>query len=154
MSSYLVVEGARDIEILAPLVTGAGIKDVHFVAAGGKHYTTSLARSISLSRQKPVAVLVDSDTRDQRVIQEQRQIFEDLLRIPPSSSPCTLFLAVPDLEADLFPDPETFERIFGLHLSEEQRSRFGQERKKGHQRKYGPYPVQPVEGRSQYAGPF
>ncbi len=128
MTTYVVTEGRSGVAVLLPLIEAAKISDFHALAAGGKSAATSLARSISISRQSPVAVIVDADTSDAASIREQQLIFRDLTNASSLQGPCRLFLAIPTLEEALFPDAKTFEKIYYLHLTDGQRHRFLQDK--------------------------
>lgn len=125
--TYVVVEGATDAAVLRPLIEAAQLKDVEIRIGGGKSAAMSLGKSIALSRAEPVAVLVDADSRDPQRIAEQRRTFSDLQG--PAGSYTRLFLAVPTLEEDLFPDFETFIRIYPLVSTGRLRERFADDRK-------------------------
>ncbi|KRB42045.1 hypothetical protein ASE02_04335 [Phenylobacterium sp. Root700] len=106
------------------LIAAAKLTDVVVADGGGKSPALSLAKSIVLSRGAPVGVLVDADTTDEAMVREQRQAFNDLRPSVPSRQDLRLFLAVPTLEAELFPNAETFSQIFRVDLTEGQIRRF------------------------------
>lgn len=124
--NFLVVEGPSDAAVMRTLVTAAEIPDVAVIPGGGKSSAMSLAKSLAVSRVARVAVLVDADTRDPRQIDEQRRTFSDLQG---SAAGLTrLFLAVPTLEEELFPDMETFAKIFRVAFTDRQRQKFAEDR--------------------------
>ncbi|MFZ3006040.1 MAG: hypothetical protein WA047_07670 [Phenylobacterium sp.] len=126
MTTFLVVEGPSDAAVMRTLITAAEIPDVAVISGRGKSSAMSLAKSLAVSRSARVAVLVDADTRDPRQIDEQRRTFRDLQG---SAAGLTrLFLAVPTLEEELFPDVETFVTIFRVGITERQRQKFGEDR--------------------------
>lgn len=129
MKVYVVVEGRLDAAILGPLIAAAGFKEANIVVGGGKSAATSLANSIALSRQLPVAVIVDADTTDLSSIREQRRTFSDLQGPTSQYSKSRLFLAVPTLEEELFVDAEAFTRIFKINLTKAQALKFNRDRK-------------------------
>jgi hypothetical protein len=128
MKKYVVVEGPVDAAIMRTLIEAAKLRDVVVTDGGGKSAAMSFGNSIALSRQLPVAVVVDADTKDERMISEQRQSFDDLKPPALDRSKLRLFLGVPTLEEDLFPKVETFESIFHIPLNEEQRKEFEKDR--------------------------
>jgi len=119
MTSYVVTEGRFDEQILsavaAQLLPG---RHVVFVDGKGKSNAISLARSLLSARKQPVAFMVDADTVDSNLIQEQRQSFESLLGLVALRSLWTVGLFEPELERCLFRDPSFAERLFGGPLSE------------------------------------
>lgn len=126
MTTFLVVEGPSDAAVMRSLITAAEIPDVAVISGRGKSSAMSLAKSLAVSRAARVAVLVDADTRDPRQIDEQRRTFEDLQG---SAAGLTqLFLAVPTLEEELFPDVDTFVKTFRVAITERQRQKFAEDR--------------------------
>lgn len=126
MTTNVVVEGRYDAAIMRTLIDAAQLRDVKVVSGQGKSSAMSLAKSIAVSRSEHVAVVVDADTRDARQIDEQRRTFSDLQA---SANHYTrLFLAVPTLEEDLFPDVATFMKVFRVAITERQRSKFAKNR--------------------------
>ncbi len=125
----LVVEGPLDAALLRPLLSAADLDEVSIKVAGGRSSALSLGQSIASARGVPVAVLVDGDTTDQRSLEQQRLIFFDLQRTLAPSAPCALFLAMPTLEEDLFPDADTFASIYGIKLGSRDREVFAADRR-------------------------
>lgn len=122
MQKYVVVEGRLDAAVLRTLFEAAELADVTVLVGGGKSPAMSLAASIALSKEQHVAVVVDADTTDERLIAEQRRTFLDLQG---SAFRYTkLFLAVPTLEGDLFPSPDKFRDVFKVDMTERQRQKF------------------------------
>jgi hypothetical protein len=126
MTIFLVVEGPSDAAVMRTLITAAEIPDVAVISGQGKSSAMSLAKSLAVSRAARVAVLVDADTRDPRQIDEQRRTFRDLQGSAVGLT--RLFLAVPTLEEELFPDVETFVKIFRVAITERQRQKFAEDR--------------------------
>lgn len=123
MKRFLIVEGRNDAVVLRTLLRDLNHRGVNVVVGGGKSAALSLGASYALSSGTRAAIVVDADTKDRRQIDEQQLIFRDLYRREGAGS-CRLFLAIPTLEADLFPTPEDFEATFGLRLTVHQRARF------------------------------
>ena len=126
MTTFLVVEGPSDAAVMQTLITAAEIRDVAVISGQGKSSAMSLAKSLAVSRAARVAVLVDADTRDTRQIDEQRRTFIDLQGSAVGLT--RLFLAVPTLEEELFPDVETFLKIFRVAATQRQRQKFVEDR--------------------------
>lgn len=129
MKSYLVVEGPTDAALMSRLLKYANVMDTKIIEGGGKSSAMSLGNSIALTSQEPVAILVDADTTDKRVIKEQKITFEDLQRYAYPSTICKLFLASPTVEEELFPDVDSFENILNVDLSPEERANFAKQRR-------------------------
>jgi hypothetical protein len=122
MTTYVVTEGKLDEQILSAvigqLMPG---RSIVVVTGGGKSNAVSLARSLLAVRKEPVAFVVDADTVDPALIQEQRQSFESLLGLVAGRGTWMVALFVPELERCLFRDIGFAERLFGGPLSEHQR---------------------------------
>jgi len=128
MKTYVVTENNRQIALLRPFLQAARIKDVHLVASGRRSSASSLAGSIVLARQSPVAVVLDSYTTDEATANEQQLTFEYLVRPTTLLAPCRLFLAMPTLEEQMFPDAASFERISGVALAPQDATDFARVR--------------------------
>jgi hypothetical protein len=126
MISYVVTEGSTDAAILNEILKGIGLTDVVITSAGGKALTTSLARSLALSKQAPVAVVVDADTSDESIMRQQQAIFNDLTRGIGGS--CRLFQAVPTLDQALFPTAKDLEETLSVGLTSAEKREFKSDR--------------------------
>lgn len=122
MKSYVVVEGKLDVDILSAVKRSVapGI-DVVFVDGKGKSNAVSLARSLLVARKCPVALVVDADTVNPNLVQEQRQGFESLLGLVAPRDLWAVVMFEPEIERCLFRDPGFTERLFGDPLSERDR---------------------------------
>ena len=87
--------------------------------AGRKSGIISLAGSVLARRQVPVAVLIDSDSPEPRVIEEVQSSTEELIRFGASSSPLEVIAVVPSIEAWLFAAPEAISRAVGEKVTDE-----------------------------------
>jgi hypothetical protein len=107
---YVFVEGPTDAELLQRVLPPELSNDVQVVEAGGSDRIPSLARSVLVRRQAPVAVLMDSDSLDPNLIEERRGGTEELIQAAASAIPVKVIAAVPEIEAWLFAAPEVIER--------------------------------------------
>jgi hypothetical protein len=70
-----------------------------------------------VTKRKPLAVLVDTDTVDESAVMHLRQEMEDLLRAVAGGVPFKVFTMVPEIEALLFRVPAALERVTQQKLS-------------------------------------
>ena len=115
---YVITEGETDRLLLAHLLQGLEPdEELEVRSAGGRSSAVSLARSFLISTPSPVALVIDADTTDEGRIREQESIFTEPLQQVASQDRFRVILAVPEIEACLFPDKATAERVFGRPLS-------------------------------------
>ncbi len=91
MKTYVVCERQVDVQLLKKVLPSELTKNVEIVAAGGLYALKSLALSLVVRRQSPVAVVVDSD----------------------SNTPVKVIPAVPALESIFFHDVSLLTRLLG-----------------------------------------
>jgi hypothetical protein len=127
---YILVEGPTDAEFLRRILPEDVLGDVELVDAGGNAGIPSLARSLIVRRNRPVAVLMDSDSLDTDMIEERQQSTEELIQAANGSIPIKVVLAIPEIEAWFFAAPELIERILGGKAQDEWLS-FGKRDPKG-----------------------
>lgn len=117
MKAYVVVEGLTDIKLITSLLPQEIQQHTTVVPAGGRTNLASVARTLLVTRRKPLAVLVDADTVDETLVLELRRDTEALLRAVSGGVPFKVFMMVPDIEALLFRVPAAVERITGQRVS-------------------------------------
>jgi hypothetical protein len=117
MKAYLVVEGLTDAKLLSSLLPPEIQEQTAVVPAGGRANLTSAARTLLVTRRKPLAVLVDADTVDASSVLDLRRETEEWIRAVSGGVPFKVFMMVPEIEALLFRVPAAVERIAGQQLS-------------------------------------
>ncbi len=105
----IIVEGNTDKIILSRFLPKDVLDMVEFGVANGNAAAQALARSILSANIRPVVLVMDSDTTDDRRVSELREMIEYSLRQASSGCPYKLILAIPTIEALLVQD----ERILG-----------------------------------------
>jgi hypothetical protein len=120
MRAYVVTEGQVDAEILKGLLPENIVKDTEFVVGSGRYSAQSLARSVLAVRQLPVALVVDADTEDETMIQEQSDFLQESLRQASPGVRFQVFLAVPTIEILLFQDQSLLEELTGRKFSDQE----------------------------------
>ncbi len=112
MNAYVVVEGALEVDLLKRLLPKELLAVVPLVPSGGPHSLISLARSLLITRQKPVAVLVDTDSVEEAAVRERRRSAEDLMEMVSPGVPFKVILLIPTTEILFFQAPDLFRKVF------------------------------------------
>jgi hypothetical protein len=116
--AYIIVEGRTDQQFVRVLLPEKFRNNVNVVASGGKSAAISLCRSILVTRQKPTVLVVDSNTTDEREINEQHIILNDLLLQVAGNAPYLIEFAVPAIESVLFCDAAALESILRVKMND------------------------------------
>ena len=120
MKVYLLVEGNSDQALFQRLLPPEIQPEITIVAAGGRSNITSIARSLMVTRRRPLALVADADTAEKDAIEQRFQILDELVRSVNAGIPYKIILAVPEIESWFFEVPELLERLSGKKLSPEQ----------------------------------
>lgn len=113
MKTYVVCERQVDVQLLKKVLPSELTKNVEIVAAGGLYALKSLALSLVVRRQSPVAVVVDSDSVVLEQIQQRVKDIEELLNSLAANTPVKVIPAVPALESIFFHDVSLLTRLLG-----------------------------------------
>lgn len=113
MKIYVVCEGQTDVQLLKKVLPSESSKNVEIVAAGGLYALKSLALSLVVRRQSPVAVVVDSDSVVPEQIQQRVKDIEELLSSLAANTPVKVIPSVPALEGIFFHDVSLLTRLLG-----------------------------------------
>jgi 5S rRNA maturation endonuclease (ribonuclease M5) len=111
MEPYLVLEGQQDIEILKQILPKEQQQHFHFQAGGGKSSAISMATTLGL--KKPVVLLVDSDSLDNSISEEHRQLLLGQLHrysVLPRDY-CQVLVAQPEIEGVLVSNRSVLEKV-------------------------------------------
>lgn len=121
MIAYIVCEGSFDEQLLKRVLPSELLADVAIVAAGGLSSVKSLARSLIVQRQVPVAIVADADSIDFDAVQERRQNIEQIVSSVSVDAPVKVILAVPTMEAMFFADRDRLlvSRLLGMEVDRE-----------------------------------
>lgn len=117
MKAYVVVEGHTDIKLITGLLPEEIQQHTAVVVAGKRSSLVSVARTLLVTRRKPLAIFADADTVDESSVLSLRRQREELLQAVSGGVPFKVLLVVPEVEALLFAVPEAIERIAGQQLS-------------------------------------
>ncbi len=118
--AYVVVEGMTDAAILRALLPVDLMQHVALTPAGGRSNITSIARTLLVSRRKPVAILVDTDSVDERIIQDRLRSTQELLKAVAGGIPTRVILLIPSIESIFFAGG-VLPKFYGDPLPEEVR---------------------------------
>jgi hypothetical protein len=128
VKTYLITEDNTDAAILESILSALGLNEVVVVGAGAKAATMSLARSVAAARRLPVAVVMDADTTNDMLMQQEQEYFRGYMNVVIGPDRSQLFQAVPTLGEALFPSARDFEAIFGTRVPEADRKQFKRDR--------------------------
>lgn len=117
MKAYVVVEGPSDLTLLTRLLPPEVLQHTAVIVGGGRSNVISVARTLLVTKRKPLAVLVDADTMDEAAVLQQRRDTEELLRAVAGGVPFKVFIVTPSVDGLLFRVPAVLERITGQKLS-------------------------------------
>ncbi len=121
MKVYLVVEGPSDQALFQRLLPSEIRSETTIVTAGGRSNITSLARSLMVAKQRPLAMVADADAIEKDAVEQRLEVLEELVHPVTAGVPYKVILAVPEIESWFFAVPEVLERLSGNKLSPEQR---------------------------------
>ena len=119
MTAYIVCEGSCDVALLKRLLPEAFGSDVKIVEAGGFSAAKSLARSLIVRRQSPVAILADADTVIPEQVEQRLKDTEEILGNVAVNTPVKVILATPALDIIFFQDISLLVRLLGYIPSTE-----------------------------------
>lgn len=120
MIAYIICEGRYDIQLIEATLPKQLLKEVEVVAAGGISSVTSLARSIVVRRQVPVAIVVDADSTVPELVQMQTNSIKEIVESVSVSTPVKVILFVPEMEAIFFQDTQLLAKLLGYIPSQDE----------------------------------
>ncbi|MEB3311886.1 MAG: hypothetical protein VKJ02_16800 [Snowella sp.] len=104
MIAYIVCEGSAELRLLQRILPRELLKDIEIVAAGGLFAIKSLARSLVVRRQVPVAIIFNTNSVDPDLIQERISSIEEIVKSVSIGTPVKVIPAVPAIEIIFFED--------------------------------------------------
>lgn len=119
MTAYLVCEGARDAQLLKRVLPEDLLNNVEIIPAGGLSAVKSLARSLIVRRQSPVAIVMDADVITSEQVEERLKDIEEIVESVAANTPVKVILAVPAIETIFFQDVSLLSRILGYVPSQD-----------------------------------
>jgi hypothetical protein len=120
MRVYLLVQGDSNLALFQRLLPAEIQKETTIVIVGERSNITSKARTLMVTRGRPVALVTDADAVEKAAINQRLQLLEELVQAA-AGVPYKIILAVPKIEAWFFEVPKFLERLSGKKLSPELR---------------------------------
>ncbi len=114
---HIVVEGQADQVLLGKLLDDLE-QSVHiqFHVAEGRQSAHPLARTLQVRRGEPVALVLDADTNDTRMAEEEQSMYESYLNFTSKGVPFIVILMRPSIEEIFFEVPEILSNLTGKSL--------------------------------------
>lgn len=114
---HVIVEGQADQVLLEKLLHDLEESvQIQFHVAGGKQSAHPLARTLQVRLGEPVALVLDADTNDHRMAEEEQSMYESYLNFTSKGVPFIVILVRPSLEEIFFESPEILSDITGKQL--------------------------------------
>ena len=119
MTVHVLVEGELDRLLLERLLSDLhGKARFKVQATRGRDAGRPLARKCLMIHGEPAAFVMDSDTRDERRVQQQQQDLESYLAWGGHGVAFKVLQFVPEIEVIFFDDQRFLERVLGRALQE------------------------------------
>jgi len=117
MNSWIFVEGATAQKLLARVLEDLKPRYAsRVVQGGGRDAVRPMARRQLLTKREPVALVVDSDTTNERRAKTQRRELEDYLAWGAAGTPFKVVQFIPEIEVVFFDCPSVLYRIVGKKI--------------------------------------
>jgi len=121
ITQYFVVEGTFDKFIFERILPEEIVSQTKFFTAnGGYTRVLSIVRSLLVSSEFSVSLIVDSDTIDASRIEEKKDFITQLLQQLSDPDHFHVFIAVPEIEVIFFSNQEIIEELIGEKISDQQ----------------------------------
>jgi hypothetical protein len=102
MIAYILCEGSEDVRLLRTIRRSPLLTEVEIAAARGIASTKSLARSLIVKRQVPVAIVFDVDLKVPELIQERIRGIEEIVECVSIDTPIKVLAFAPEMESIFF----------------------------------------------------
>ena len=109
IEQYFVVEGISDKIILEKMLPSEFVLKTKFIVSKGYNTAISKARSILVTSELPVYILVDSDTIDPHTVDEKKEYITQMLGQVSVFDRFKVLMSIPETEILLFYDKSIFE---------------------------------------------
>ncbi len=122
---YIIVEGPMDAHLIRAILGKDLAARLRFFAAGGRVSLATVGRNILVHEGGPVLLVMDSDTRNPRLVEELQAMALTAMSgvLPPSfhraSEWVQVFSFIPEIEVIFFETPKVLEALLGKKLPEE-----------------------------------
>jgi hypothetical protein len=122
MIAYIICEGIDDKQLLKAILPEISLNQVEIVVGGGISSVKSIARSLVVRRQTPVAIVVDSDSTVPELVQMRIRETTEIIESVSVNTPVKVMLFVPELEAIFFQDLQLLSKLLGYAPSQDELS--------------------------------
>jgi hypothetical protein len=119
MIAYIVCEGSEDVQLLRTILPSPLLTEVEIAAAGGISSIKSLARSLIVRRQVPVAIVFGADSKVPELIQERIKDIEEIVECVSINTPIKVLAFAPAMESIFFQDIHLLSEIIGFNPSQD-----------------------------------
>jgi hypothetical protein len=116
--AYVVTECAKDAAILQGILPLALLSGVEFIDGEGSYGAESIARSLLLSEQLPLVLVLDARTTDESLIEDQMSDLGFLMKQSAGRTPFKMAIAVPEIEAVFFQERQWVEELTQTRLTD------------------------------------
>jgi hypothetical protein len=119
MIAYILCEGSEDVQLLRTILPSPLLTEVEIAAAGGISSIKSLARSLIVRRQVPVAIVFDADSKVPELIQERIKDIEEIVECVSIDTPIKVLAFAPTMESIFFQDTHLLSELIGFNPSQD-----------------------------------
>jgi hypothetical protein len=119
MKAYIVCEESLDQQLLNRVLPDELLDSVGIVAAGSLSSVKSMARTLVVRRQVPVAIVVDAEVVNPDQVEERYREIKSIVESVAPDTPVEVILAVPAIETIFFQDISLIPRLLGYVPSQE-----------------------------------
>ena len=119
-TQYLIVEGAFEKFLLERILPENMVAQSKIITGNGYHIALSKARSLLVSSELPVALIVDADTTNTASVEEKKDFLSQSLQQFSNPEHFHIFLAVPEMEQIFFSRRDIVEDLLGKTIPDQQ----------------------------------
>lgn len=120
MIAYIICEGIDDKQLLKAVLPEISLNQVEIVVGGGISSVKSIARSLVVRRQTPVAIVVDSGSTVPELVQMRIRETTEIIESVSVNTPVKVMFFVPEIEAIFFQDLQLLARLLGYTPSQDE----------------------------------
>jgi hypothetical protein len=119
-TQYFIVEGPFEKFLLERILPESIVAHSKILTGNGYNIALSKARSLLVSSELPVALIVDADTTDTTSVEEKKDFLSQSLQQFSNPDHFHIFLAVPEMEQIFFSRRDIVEELLGKPIPDQQ----------------------------------
>jgi hypothetical protein len=119
MIAYILCEGSEDVQLLRTILPSPLLIEVEIAAGGGISSIKSLARSLIVKRQVPVAIVFDANSKVPELIHERIKDIEEIVECVSIDTLIKVLAFAPEMESIFFQDIHLLSVIIGFIPSQD-----------------------------------